>query len=195
MPSPDAKREALRRQGVLHARPQDVTDPLFREHEFFDPYDLIQVKYEMLRRAGVEGYAIATAAVAFGLSRPAFYQARAAYQRHGLPGLIPQRPGPRHASKISDQVMEFLLQQQALDPALRPASLAVRLREALGLSVHPRSIDRALARRRKKGRRSWALRPRPAARTSLGRHGTRGCASGSWRPGGRPPAAAGNGPW
>jgi transposase len=192
-PSPDGKREALRRQGVLYARPHDVTDPLFRGHAFFDPCDLIQVKYEMLRRVEVEGYTVATAAVAFGLSRTAFYQAQAAYQRHGLPGLIPQRPGPRHAHKISDKVMEFLLRQQALDPTLRPSSLAVRLGEVLGLSVHPRSIGRALARQRKKGLRVWLWRP--AAWASRGRRGTRGCASTSWRPERAQPAAVGNAPW
>ena len=50
-PRDDAKAEALRRQGELHCRPDDVQDELFRTNEFFDPRDLVQVKYEMLRRA------------------------------------------------------------------------------------------------------------------------------------------------
>jgi len=148
----DAKREALRRQGTLHPRPKDVTDALFRSHEFFDPRDLVQVRYEMLRRVRVEGLSVTKAAAAFGFSRPAFYQAQAAYQRHGLPGLVPRRPGPRHAHKLSDEVVDFVLRQRARDPALRAASLAALVREAFGLTVHPRSIERALARRRKKGR-------------------------------------------
>ncbi len=86
---PDAKCEALRQQGVLHTHPQDVIDPLFRCHAFFDARDLVQVKYEMLRRVRVEGLSITAAVTAFGFSRPAFYQAQAAYQRRGLPGLIP----------------------------------------------------------------------------------------------------------
>jgi transposase len=148
----DAKREALRQQGVLHTHPANVIDPLFRQHDFFDSRDLLQVKYEMLRRVQVEGLSVTAAAAAFGFSRPAFYQALAAYQRHGLPGLLPQRPGPRHAHKLSDDVLDFVLHQQTKNPALRSAALSNLIADAFGLSVHPRSLERALARRRKRGR-------------------------------------------
>ena len=148
----DAKREALHHHGVLHAHPADVTDPLFRQHDFFDPRDLLQVKYEMLRRVQLEGLSVTAAAAAFGFSRPAFYQALAAYQRHGLPGLLPQRPGPRHAHKLSDDVLDFVLHQQTKNPALGSATLAGLIADAFGLTVHPRSLERALARRRKRGR-------------------------------------------
>src|SRR5262247_504637 len=43
------KQKALRHQGTLNPRPQDVRHPLFRDSDFFDPDDMIQVKYEMLR--------------------------------------------------------------------------------------------------------------------------------------------------
>ena len=46
----DAKSRVLREQGSLNASPQDVSDPLFHDSAFFDPLDLVQVKYEMLRR-------------------------------------------------------------------------------------------------------------------------------------------------
>jgi hypothetical protein len=147
---PDAKGESLRRQGVLNPRPQKVTDPLFRRSEFFDPRDLVQVKYEMLRRVQVEGLPITEAVQGFGFSRPVFYQAQTLYHGAGLPGLIPQRPGPRHAHKLSDTIIDFLLQQQLRDPILRAPALAELLRTQFDLAVHPRSIERALERRRKK---------------------------------------------
>jgi transposase len=151
MPEPlDAKGESLRRQGVLNPRPQKVTDPLFRRSEFFDPRDLVQVKYEMLRRVQVEGSPITEAVRTFGFSRPVFYQAQTLYHGAGLPGLIPQRPGPRHAHKLSDTILDFLLQQQLRDPMLRAPALAELLRTQFELAVHPRSIERALERRRKK---------------------------------------------
>ena len=46
---PDPKSQALRRQ-ALHPHPEHVTDDLFVTREFFDPRDVVQVKYEMLRR-------------------------------------------------------------------------------------------------------------------------------------------------
>lgn len=148
----DVKSASLREQGVLYAHPQDVTDPLFHTHEFFDPRDLIQVKYEMLRRVLVESLSITAAAAAFGFSRPAFYQAQAAYHQHGVPGLLPQRPGPRHAHKLSGEVLDFVVQQRANNPVLKAAALSALIQEALGVTVHPRSLERALARRQKKGR-------------------------------------------
>jgi transposase len=153
MPDPlDSKGESLRRQGVLNPRPQKVADPLFRRGEFFDPRDLVQVKYEMLRRVQVEGSPVTEAARAFGFSRPVFYQAQALYHGAGLPGLIPRRPGPRHAHKLSDTIVDFLLQHQLRDPMLQAPALADLLRTQFDLAVHPRSIERALERRRKKAR-------------------------------------------
>jgi transposase len=150
--APDPKSEALRRQGTLNARPQDILDQAFRGGDFFDPRDLVQVKYEMLRRVQVDGLSITEAARVFGFSRPAFYQAQVSFQLGGLPGLIPRRPGPRHAHKLSDHVIDFILQEQLRDPTLHSPALVQRIQEQFDLSVHPRSIERALGRRLKKGR-------------------------------------------
>lgn len=148
----DAKSKALRDHGSLNARPQDVNDELFREGEFFDPRDIVQVKYEMLRRVRVEGMSITQATERFGFTRPVFYQAQAAFEREGLPGLVPKRPGPRRAHKLSDTVLRFIDQQRLKDKTLRSPALAELVQQRLGLSVHPRSIERALSRRQKRGR-------------------------------------------
>src|SRR5579863_4636758 len=49
-----AKVKALLEEGTLNSSPGKVRDPKFQENEFFDPRDLVQVKYEMLRRVSVE---------------------------------------------------------------------------------------------------------------------------------------------
>ena len=46
----DPKEQHLRKHGAFHADADAVTDPLFNQSEFFDPRDLVLVKYEMLRR-------------------------------------------------------------------------------------------------------------------------------------------------
>ena len=148
----DAKGRALAEHGALNPRPQKVADQQFRFNEFFDPHDLVQVKYEMLRQVRVDGKTVTETAAAFGFSRPAFYQARASFGQDGLPGLVPKRPGPRHAHKLSEAVMQFVDQQRAKDRTLRAPALAKMIRKQLGMSVHPRSIERALSRRTKKGR-------------------------------------------
>ena len=147
----DPKLAALRAQGALHPRPEAVRDPLFDTHAFFDRRDLVQVKYEMLRRTRVEGQAVGTTAAASGLSRPTFYQAQAAFRARGLPGLLPQKRGPRHAHKLDEAVMAFVTDVRATE-ALGARALAQRVEARFGVTVHPRSLERALRRQEKKRR-------------------------------------------
>lgn len=146
------KAASLRHYHAFNPRPQDVHDPVFTsDNPFFDPRDLVQVKYEMLRRVREEGYPVSQAAAAFGFSRPSFYQAQAQFHQDGLPGLMPQRPGPKRAHKFSEAVVDLLEAALAEDPALNSNRLAQLLEEQLDLRVHPRSVERALSRRRRKG--------------------------------------------
>ncbi len=184
---PDPKAEHLRQQGCLHPHPEQVTDELFAASEFFDPRDLLQAKYEMLRRVLVDGHSVSQSAAGFGLSRPSYYQAQKAYksgglparcfvgnyfrpdpilgpytpyyqaqkayESGGLPALLPKKPGPRRAHKLSEEVLEVLRAALATEPALSSQALAQLVEERFGLSVHRRSIERALAPQEKKRRR------------------------------------------
>lgn len=142
----DPKVAALRSDRSLNPRPEDVTDEVFASSEFFDARDLVQVKYEMVRRVRVDGEPVSRSAAAFGFSRPSFYQAAAAVDAHGLAGLVPARPGPRRAHKLTGEVVAFARAAREDDPALRSADLAGLIAERFGVSVHPRSVERALAR-------------------------------------------------
>jgi transposase len=151
-PRRDPKAEALRRQGALHPRPETVQDALFREAEFFDPRDRVQLKYEMLRRVEAEGQSVSGTARAFGFSRPSFYKAQRDLARAGLPGLVPKKRGPRGGHKLTEAVLAFVDGERAVDASLSTAGLVDRVEARLGVRVHPRSLERALARRAKKGR-------------------------------------------
>ena len=148
----DVKRQALRDSGTMNPHAETVSDELFVEHEFFDPDDLLQLKYEMLRRARVDKVPVSSAAGSFGLSRPTFYKAQADYERGGLCGLLPAKRGPRRAHKLSEAVMEFVTSELAADSSLRAPELARRVKQRFDLDVHPRSIERALQRGQKKTR-------------------------------------------
>ena len=150
--STDPKENALHQRGCLHPHPEKVSDDLFTSNEFFDPRDLLQVKYEMLRRVRESDHSISQAAANFGLSRPSFYQAQAAYEAGGLPALLPKKPGPRRAHKLSKEILEVLREMQDQASDTNTSVLAEQLRERFGISVHPRSIERALARQEKKHR-------------------------------------------
>lgn len=150
--SSDHKTKALSEQGILNPRPEDVKDPLFQENEFFDPRDLLQVKYEMLRRHQTEDLPAASAAQAFGFSRVTFYQTLKRFEQEGIGGLFPKLRGPKLAHKLSEELVAFIETALAEDPALRSPALAEVIKVRFDVSVHPRSIERALARRQKKRR-------------------------------------------
>ena len=144
------KRAILRRSGCLYRHPETVRDELFASHEFFDPEDLVQLKYEMLRRVRVEGETVCRAAADFGLSRPSFYAAQERFDKEGLAGLVPDKPGPKEGHKLTQEIVDFLERLAGEEPTLRAQDLAARLLERFGVEVHPRSVERALGRRRKK---------------------------------------------
>jgi len=154
-PSPDeAKRQSLREQGTLNPRPQAVADDLFTASEFFDPHDLVQVKYEMLRRVQKEGRSISEAATRFGFSRRSFYKAQAAFQAGGLARLVPRKRGPKKPRKLTAEILEFIREIRQQYPSVRTAELVGRVKARFRVAVHPRTIERGWTRSQKNhGRR------------------------------------------
>lgn len=146
-----AKAQTLKANGTFNPHAQRVRDALFQGQPFFDPHDRLQVKYEMLRRVRVEGWSVAQAAAAFGFSRLTFYKLQRAFEQQGLSALVPSRRGPRSAHKLTASVLEIIQRWRTEEPALSSPAIAERLTQRLSLSVHPRSIERALARLPKKG--------------------------------------------
>ena len=150
MAKPDPKLNVLRQQGTLNPHAQAVADELFQKSDFFDPRDIVQVKYEMLRKAQIDKATVSHCADLFGFSRPSFYQARMAFDHDGLTGLLPQKRGPRRAHKLSDEVMTFLQQARTNQPSHSSQDLAELVEKEFGLQVHPRSIERGLSPQQKK---------------------------------------------
>jgi len=146
---PAPKRQILRQTGTLNPRPDGVTDELFTDSDFFDPNDLLQVKYEMLRRVRRDDFTVRQAAQLFGFSRPSFYQAQEAFTRGGLGALVPQKRGPRRAHKLSPKIVAFIERTIAANPE---ADLVAAVQQAFSISVQRRSIERALVRAKKKRR-------------------------------------------
>ncbi|MCP3994227.1 MAG: helix-turn-helix domain containing protein [bacterium] len=146
----DPKIEVLREHGTLNPGPDQVVDPAFLEGEFFDPRDLLQVKYEMLRRVRCDGHSVVQATRQFGFSRPSFYKARSDFEQFGLAGLLPAKRGPRGPHKLTEPVMAFVAEQLSEDETLSAEVLAERIERRFGRRVHPRTIERALARKKKR---------------------------------------------
>jgi len=149
----NGKSELLRRDGALNSRSGKVRDEQFAgTHRFFDARDLIQVKYEMLRRVQKDGWSVSQAAKIFGFSRPSFYEAKESLEKKGIPGLLPRIRGPKGPHKLTPEALEFLESELNADPPRSPEELGTLLHERFNIHVHPRSIGRALERWKKKSR-------------------------------------------
>jgi transposase len=146
----DPKSEALAQDGVLNPNPEAVRDTLFAGNPFFDAKDLVQVRYEMVRRHQVDGVAISVAASSFGVTRPTFYKAQSALQTVGLAGLLPSRRGPKGGHKVSDDVIAFVVDLKAGRPELTTLQCLDAIETHFGIKVHRRSLERALAGKKKR---------------------------------------------
>lgn len=139
------KIEALLEEGTWNPTPEKVRDPKFRENEFFDPRDIVQVRYEMLRRVSVENASVSAATEEYGVSRPAYYQTKASFDKAGVAGLVPQKRGPRGPHKLRGEALAFVQQQLVAGAPVRARKLAKLVREKFDLNIHPRTIERAAA--------------------------------------------------
>jgi len=145
-----AKRRALAQNGTLNKNADKVINPSFRNMAFFDPDDLLQVKYEMLRCAQKDGVGVLKASEAFGFSRITFYKTEKAFKEHGLAGLLPKKKGPRRAHKITGEIMEFVGQLIEQKSGIKSDGIRQEIKDHFNLKVHKRSIERAIAKGKKK---------------------------------------------
>ena len=143
--SKQAKVRALIEEGTLNLAPEKVQDPKFRDGEFFDPHDIVQVKYEMLRRVSVENASVTSATEEYGVSRPTYYQTRASFEEAGIAGLAPRKRGPQGPHKVRGAVLAFIQEKRMDGEPIRARQLAEQIRKKFDLDIHPRTIERAVA--------------------------------------------------
>jgi transposase len=153
----DPKIAALREDGVLNPSPEKVSDPKFQTGDFFDSRDLMQVRYEMLRRVSSDKLSVTQATVEYGVSRPTYYQAKASFDEAGLGGLVPKKRGPRGPHKLQGDVLAFIEKQIVPGEPLRARELSRLIRQVFSVEVHPRTIERALG-----GKKTAQRAPEPA---------------------------------
>lgn len=146
----DLKMKALREEGALNHRANQVKEMLFHEDDFFDPRDLVQVKYEMIRKVKTDSCTVSQSAATFGLSRFSYYKACSAFEQKGIPGLISKKPGPRGGHKITKEIMASIEEMYTHDPKIKPMEVKKEVKNRFGVEVHRRSIERSLTRVKKK---------------------------------------------
>jgi transposase len=134
---------------ALHPHPERIQDRLFRRADFFDPRDVIQVRYEIIRRYLFEGQSVTKITRAFGISRQTFYMLLRMFQEGGISGLLPRQRGPFGAHKCNGAILEFAAARREECPERSIPDLVAEIAEKFGVRINPRTLERNLRRRKK----------------------------------------------
>ena len=149
----DVKARFLAAHQALHPHPERIGDALFQQGGFFDPRDLVQVRYELLRRHLVDKQPVTEIIRDFGISRQMFYVLLGKFQQEGLAGLLPRKRGPKGAHKCTDAILAFVVARREESPGRSAKELAEDVGKNFGVPLHPRTLERRLSRLGKKRHR------------------------------------------
>ena len=147
-----SKIDILKENGTFNADSNSVKADDFLHGIFFDPNDLVQVKYEMLRSVEKKESSISEAAEKYGLSRQTYYVNKAAIESGGLAALIPKKTGPKDGYKLKDEGRRFIDDYISKHPGASPHEINVAMAVATGITVHDRTVTRYLSKKRQGSR-------------------------------------------
>lgn len=156
--SNDTKTEFLRKEGIINPKPERVVDPLFQKHEFFDPLDLPQVRYEMLRIARVEEVSVTEACRLFGFSREYFYRLERDFMSRGYVGLLGSPRGRRPLVALNQELINFIIHRKMTEPQLTGEELRKELKSIYQVECSRRTVERIIEKLQlgKKGLRHYS---------------------------------------
>ena len=145
-----SKKKLLEEDGTYNSKPDTVVDTKFQDNDFFDPDDLIQVKYEMLRRVSIDKDTIASVTKEYGVSRPTYYQAKANFVKSGIGGLFPKKRGPQGPNKMNGKILEFIENNIVHGEPIRARKISRAVKKEFDTNIHPRTIERAITKKKRK---------------------------------------------
>lgn len=141
------KKDFLIENGTYNRNYSRVKDARFADDDFFDPMDIAQVKYEMLKEVEKNGRPVTDAANDFGFSRTAFYSIKEAFAQKGVQGLIPKKPGPKKPHKMTPKYQELIDKRIAENPRISSGELSALIGKD-GVNVSKRTIERYRAKKK-----------------------------------------------
>lgn len=138
----ETKKKFLQQEGLLNPKPERVYHPLFETLDFFDPLDLPQVRYEMIRVARVENISVADACKLFGFSREYFYKLERAFMARGYVALIGSTMGRRPIIALNQEVVNFIVHRKIGEPKLSGENLRQEIRRLYNVHCSRRTVER-----------------------------------------------------
>jgi transposase len=138
------KTDFLKAEGLLNSRPERVTHPGFQTIPFFDPQDLPQVRYEMLRTVRAENGSVVEACREFGFSREYFYRLEHAFMERGYVALIGAPRGRRPIIASKPEIVRFIVQRKIEEPGFSGEDLRKEILRIYEVDCSRRTVERIL---------------------------------------------------
>lgn len=147
------KKDFLISEGLINRRVKRVRHPLFDSLDFFDPLDLPQVKYELLRSARVEKLSVLQACELFGFSREYFYRLERLFMKRGYVGLLGSPKGRRPIIALNYEIVGFIAHRKMQDHTLSGENLRGEIFDRYHVDCSRRTVERVIQKLRlgKKG--------------------------------------------
>jgi len=140
------KVDFLESQGLLNPRPERVTHPLFEAMEFFDPLDLPQVRYEMLRVARVDDASVTEACRLLGFSREYFYRLERAFMERGYVALLGSPMGRPPLLALNQEIVNFIVHRKLEESTLSGEQLRKEILDQYKVDCSRRTVERLVAK-------------------------------------------------
>ena len=138
----ESKRAFLEKEGLLNAKPDRVSHPLFETLDFFDPFDLPQVRYEMIRSARVEKLTVAEACKLFGFSREYFYKLERVFMARGYVALLGSTMGRRPIIALNQEIVNFITHRKIEKAGLSGEKLRQEIQKLYKVDCSRRTVER-----------------------------------------------------
>ena len=138
----ELKKKFLEQEGLINPKPERISHPLFETLNFFDPIDLPQVRYEMIRAARVENISVSQACKLFGFSREYFYKLERSFMARGYVALLGSTMGRRPIIALNQEIVNFIVHRKMEQPTISGESLRQELQRLYSVDCSCRTVER-----------------------------------------------------
>ena len=140
----EEKLKFLEKEGLLNQKPDRISHSLFKTNDFFDPLDLLQVRYEMIRYVKVDGYSVAKACRIFGFSREYYYKLGRMFSERGFVGLLGAPSGRRPLIALNQELVNFIIHKKLEEPNLSGDNICKQIKKSYYVECSTRTVERII---------------------------------------------------
>lgn len=105
--------------------------------------DIVQWRYEMIRESALSRHSVDSICKKYRYSRDMYYYYKGKFDAQGIMGLSDDKPGPRAATKRTEDVDRLIIELRFKNPNINMYEIANQLNQ-MGVDISARSVSRTL---------------------------------------------------